>query len=143
MRSLAYLIAWCGGKLLHAAGGYTQQPVPFTLDPVSTWVHAHSLTAAHGLLEMFGAFFLFLETRSTTALALATRRSRRRRCPGLAEAVAVTRVACVALAILGACAIARRFFRRDADLVSQLLLAGIAANLAAYLPSSLAGATRR
>lgn len=40
---------------------------------------------------------------------------------GLAEAVAVTRLACVALALLGACAIARRFFRRDADLVSQLL----------------------
>jgi hypothetical protein len=60
---------------------------------------------------------------------------------GLAEAVAVTRLACVALAIVGACAIARRFFRRDADLVSQLLLAGIVANLAAYLPSSLAGHT--
>ena len=60
---------------------------------------------------------------------------------GLAEAVAVTRLACVALAILGACAIARRFFRRDADLVSQLLLAGIVANLAAYIPSSLADHT--
>jgi hypothetical protein len=59
----------------------------------------------------------------------------------LAEAVAVTRLACVALAIAGAAAIARRFFHRDADLVSQLLLAGIVANLAAYLPSSLAGGT--
>jgi hypothetical protein len=134
---LAYLVAWCGGKLLHAAGGYTQQPVPFTLDPVSTW-HAHSLTAAHGLLEMFGAFFLpgnavnrLGPGNDVAAPPLS----------GLAEAVAVTRLACVALAIVGACAIARRFFRRDADLVSQLLLAGIVANLAAYLPSSLAGHT--
>ena len=118
---LAYLIAWCGGKLLHAAGGYTQQPVPFTLDPVSTW-YAHSLTAAHGLLEMFGAFFLpgnAINRLGPGDYVAAPPLS------GLAEAVAVTRVALVALAVLGACAIARRFFRRDADLVSQLLLAGI------------------
>ncbi|MGH3206132.1 MAG: hypothetical protein ACRDNO_00060 [Trebonia sp.] len=119
---LAYLVAWCAGRLLHAAGGYTKQPVPFALDPVSTW-YAHSLTALHGLLEMFGAF------------VVAPSQS------GLAVAVAVTRLACVALAIAGAYAIARRFFRRDADLVSQLLLAGIVANLAAYLPSSLADHT--
>ncbi len=134
---LAYLVAWCGGRLLHAAGGYTQQPVPFTLDPVSTW-YAHALTAAHGLLEMFGAFFLpgnainHLGPGNDVAAPPLS---------GLAEAVAVTRLACVALAIAGACAIARRFFRRDADLVSQLLLAGIVANLAAYMPSSLAGHT--
>jgi hypothetical protein len=134
---LACLVAWCGGRLLHAAGGYTQQPVPFTLDPVSTW-YAHSLTAAHGLLEMFGAFFLpgnAINRLGPGNDAAAPPLS------GLAEAVAVTRLACVALAIVGGCAIARRFFRRDADLVSQLLLAGIVANLAAYLPSSLAGHT--
>ena len=134
---LAYLIAWGGGKLLHAAGGYTQQPVPFTLDPVSTW-YAHSLTAAHGLLEMFGAFFLpgnAINRLGPGDYVAAPPLS------GLAEAVAVTRVALVALAVLGACAIARRFFRRDADLVSQLLLAGIVANLAAYIPSSLAAHT--
>ena len=45
------------------------------------------------------------------------------------------------LAVWGACAIARRFFFRDADFVSQLLLAGIVANLAAYIPSTLADAT--
>jgi hypothetical protein len=119
---LACLAAWCGGLLLRAAGGYAKQPVPFTLDPVSTWYH-HSRVAAHGLLEMFGAFFL------------ASPQS------GLAEAVALTRLGCVALAVLAACVVARRFFRPDADLVSQLLLAGIAANLAAYLPSSLADHT--
>jgi len=134
---LAYLVAWCGQRLLRAAGGYTQQPVPFTLDPVGTW-YGHARIAAHGLLEMFGAFPLpgnainYLGPGNYVAAPPLS---------GLAEAVAVTRLACVALAILGACAIARRFFRRDADLVSQLLLAGIVANLAAYIPSSLAGHT--
>jgi hypothetical protein len=135
--ALAYLVAWCGARLLRAAGGYTQPPVPFTLDPVRTW-YAHSLTAAHGLLEMFGAFFLpgnAINRLGPGNYVAAPHLS------GLAEAVAVTRLACVALAIAGAGATARRFFRPDADLVSQLLLAGIVANLAAYLPSSLAGGT--
>jgi hypothetical protein len=133
----AYLAAWCGQRLLHAVGGYTQQPVPFTLDPVSTW-YGHARIVAHGLLEMFGAFFIpgnainYLGPGDYVGSPPLT---------GVAEAVAVTRLACVALAVLGACVAARRFFRRDADLVSQLLLAGIAANLAAYIPSSLAAHT--
>jgi hypothetical protein len=134
---LACLVAWCAGKLLHAAGGYTEQPVPFALEPVSTW-YGHSRVVAHGLLEMFGAFFLpgnAINRLGPGDYVAAPPLS------GLAEAVAVTRLACVALAILGACAIARRFFRPDADLVSQLLLAGIVANLAAYIPSSLADRT--
>jgi hypothetical protein len=44
-------------------------------------------------------------------------------------------------AVWGAFAIARRFFFRDADFVSQLLLVGIVANLAAYIPSTLADHT--
>ena len=134
---LAYLVAWCGARLLRAAGGYTQPPVPFRLDAARTW-YAHSLTAAHGLLEMFGAFFLpgnAINRLGPGNYVAAPSLS------GLAEAVAVTRLACVALAIAGAGVIARQFLRRDADLVSQLLLAGIVANLAAYLPSSLAGGT--
>jgi hypothetical protein len=133
----AYLLAWGGQRLLHAAGGYTQQPVPFTLDPVSTW-YGHARIAAHGLLEMFGAFFVpgnainYLGPGDYVTQSPLT---------GVAEAVAVTRLACVALAVLGVWVAARRFFRRDADLVSQLLLAGIAANLAAYIPSSLAAHT--
>jgi hypothetical protein len=133
----AYLAAWCGARLLHAAGGYTQQPVPFALDPVSTW-YAHSRIVAHGLLEMFGAFFLpgnainYLGPGNYVAAPPLS---------GLAEAVAVTRLGCLALASLAACVTARRFFRRDADLVSQLLLVGLIANLAAYIPSSLADHT--
>jgi cbb3-type cytochrome oxidase subunit 3 len=133
----AYLAAWCGRRLLHAAGGYTQQPVPFRLAPVSTW-YAHSLVVAHGLLEMFGAFCVpgnavnYLSPGNYVAAPPLT---------GIAEAVAVTRVACVAVAVLAALVTARGFFRRDADLVSQLLLAGIVVNLAAYIPSSLADHT--
>jgi hypothetical protein len=44
----------------------------------------------------------------------------------------------VIVAVWGCCAIARRFFRRDADFISQLLLVGIVLNLAAYIPSTLA-----
>ena len=60
---------------------------------------------------------------------------------GLAEAVAISRLLCVPWPLWAACAIARRFFRPDADFVSQLLLAGIVANLAAYIPTTLAGHT--
>jgi len=133
----AYLAAWCGQRLLHAAGGYTQQAVPFSLDPVNTW-WAHSRIVAHGLLEMFGAFFIpgnavnYLSPGNDVAAPPLT---------GLAEAVAISRLGCVALAVVGVCAAGRYFFRRDADLVSQLLLVGIVANLAAYIPSSLADHT--
>jgi len=44
----------------------------------------------------------------------------------------------VIVAVWGCCAIARRFFRRDADFISQLLLIGIVLNLVAYIPSALA-----
>jgi hypothetical protein len=134
---LAYLVAWWGARLLRAAGGYAQHPVPFTLDPAGSW-YGHARVAAHGLLEMFGAFFIpgnainYLGPGDSVAAPPLS---------GLAEAVAVTRLGCLALAAGGACVVARRFFRPDADLVSQLLLAGAAANLAAYLPSSLAGHT--
>jgi hypothetical protein len=76
---------------------------------VRTW-YSHSLTAAHGLLEMFGAFSLpgnAINRLGPGNYVAAPSLS------GLAEAVAVTRLACVALAIAGAGLIARRFFRRD------------------------------
>jgi hypothetical protein len=135
--AVAYLAAGCAQRLLRAAGGYTQPSVPFQLDPVSTW-YGHSRIVGHGLLEMFGAFFLpgnavnYLSPGDYVAAPPLT---------GFTEALAVSRLACVALAVLGAAVTARRFFRRDTDLVSQLLLTGMAANLAAYLPSSLADHT--
>jgi len=133
----ACLVAWCGGRLLRAAGGYAQQPVPFSLDPVGTW-YGHTSTAVHGLLEMFGAFFLpgdAINRLGPGNYAAGPPLS------GLADVVAISRLGCVALAVAGACAVGRRFFRRDADLVGQLLLVGIVANLTAYIPSSLAAHT--
>jgi hypothetical protein len=116
---IGYLLVWAGRALLAAAGGYNQQAVPFKLDG-SRWLIQARVTA-HGLLEMFGAYFVPGQATS-----------------GLEESLAITRLACAGVAVLGCCAIARRFFRRDADLIGQLLLAAIVLNLAAYVPSTLA-----
>jgi len=124
---LSYVIVLLGRTLLTSAGGYHQKPVPYAVDAVSTWFW-HARVVGQGLLEMFGAYFL----------------------PGqdsqypigrLGELIAVTHLVGVVLALWGACAIARRMFFRDADLISQLLLVGIVANIVAYVPSTLADAT--
>jgi hypothetical protein len=89
----------------------------------------------HGLLEMFGAYFVpgnAINYKSPGQFVLAPPLS------GLDQALAISRLLCVLLALWGCCAIARRFFRRDADFISQLLLAGIVLNLVAYIPSTLA-----
>jgi hypothetical protein len=133
----AYLAAWCGQRLLHATGGFTQPAVPYRLDPVSTWF-PRAGTVGHGLLTMFGAFFLpgdAVNRLGPGNYAAGPPLS------GFTEALAVSRLACVALAAAGAAIAARHFFRRDADLVGQLLLAGLVANLVTYIPSSLASAT--
>jgi hypothetical protein len=132
---IGYLLVWFGGRLLHSAGGYTQQAVPFQLDGgVGRWF-MQARVVVHGLLEMFGAYFVpgnAINYKSPGAFVLAPPLS------GLDQALAISRLVCVLLALWGCCAIARRFFRRDADFVSQLLLAGIVLNLVAYIPSTLA-----
>ena len=132
---IGYLVAWCGGKLLHHSGGYTQQAVPFLLDGGRWFMQAR--VVVHGLLEMFGAYFvpgqaINYKSPGQYIIGWAPPLS------GLDEAIAITRLACVIFAVLGCCAIVRRFFRRDADFISQLLLVGIVLNLAAYIPSTLA-----
>ena len=130
----AYLIAWWGGQLLSNAGGYVQQPVPYALDATRTWFW-HAQVVVHGLLEMFGAYFVPW-TDSFIAWPYPQHPM-----SGLDQAFALTRLVCVVLAVWGACAIARRMFSRDADFISQLLLAGIVANIFAYIPSTLAAHT--
>jgi len=132
---LGYLIVWWGGKLLSNAGGYTQQAVPFYLDAgLGRWF-MQARVVVHGLLEMFGAYFVpgqamnFIKPGSYVIGPGLS---------GLGQAIAITHVIGVLAALWGACAIARRFFRRDADFISQLLLLGIIVNLAAYIPSTLA-----
>jgi hypothetical protein len=132
---VGYLLVWWGGQLLRHAGGYYQQAVPFQLDGgVGRWF-MQARVVVHGLLEMFGAYFVpgnAINYKSPGQFVPAPALS------GLAQALAISRVLCVLLALWGCCAIARRFFRRDADFISQLLLAGIVLNLVAYIPSTLA-----
>ena len=132
---IGYLLVWFGGHLLHHAGGYKQQAVPFQLDGgVGRWF-MQARVVVHGLLEMFGAYFVpgnAINYKSPGQLVTAPPLS------GLDQALAISRVLCVLLALWGCCAIARRFFRRDADFISQLLLAGIVLNLVAYIPTTLA-----
>ena len=117
------------------AGGYKQQAVPFQLDGgVGRWF-MQARVVVHGLLEMFGAYFVpgnAINYKSPGQLVTAPPLS------GLDQALAISRLLCVLLALWGCCAIARRFFRRDADFISQLLLAGIVLNLVAYIPTTLA-----
>jgi len=132
---IGYLVVWWGGSLLKNAGAYHQQAVPFQLDGgVGRWF-MQARVVVHGLLEMFGAYFVpgnAINFKSPGQYIAGSPLS------GLNEAIAITRVACVIVAVWGCCAIARRFFRRDADFISQLLLVGIVLNLAAYIPSTLA-----
>ena len=132
---IGYLVVWWGGQLLKNASGYHQQAVPFNLDGGRWFMQAR--VVVHGLLEMFGAYFVpgqAINYKSPGQYVIAGAAP----LSGLNEAIAITRLACVIVAVWGCCAIARRFFRRDADFISQLLLIGIVLNLAAYIPSSLA-----
>jgi hypothetical protein len=132
---IGYLLVWVGGSLLSKAGGYNQQAVPFQLDAgLGRWF-MQARVVVHGLLEMFGAYFVpgnAINYKSPGQFVLAPSLS------GFDQALAISRLLCVLLALWGCCAIARRFFRRDADFISQLLLAGIVLNLVAYIPSTLA-----
>jgi hypothetical protein len=126
-----YLIAWWAGRMISAAGGYTQSPVPYQFDSPGKW-YMQARIVVHGLLEMFGAYFVPGQQAPQTGMPAPG---------GLDQAIAYTRLVVVVLAIWGACAIARRFFRKDADFVSQLLLAAIIANIFAYIPTTLADHT--
>ena len=124
---VAYLIILLGRWLLGIAGAFHQKPVPYALAPIRTWLW-HSRVVGHGLLEMFGAYFIPGQDSQAHIGALGA-------------VIAFSHLIGVGLAIWGACAIARRMFFRDADFISQLLLVGIVANIAAYIPSTLADAT--
>jgi hypothetical protein len=127
---IGYAIAWGAGQFISSHNGYQQQPVPFQFNWPQLFMQ--SRIVVHGLLEMFGAYFVpwvdtFIQWPITQSAP-----------SGLDQAIALTHLVGVIFALWGACAITRRFFFRDADIVSQLLLAGIVANIAAYVPSTLA-----
>ncbi|MBO0804297.1 MAG: hypothetical protein J2P25_14635 [Nocardiopsaceae bacterium] len=125
-----YAIALLGRRALSSAGGYVQHPVPYQFDAASKWF-MQARIVVHGLLEIFGAYFVpgrHPQAGAPTPPAPSM----------LDQVIAYSHLIGVVLALWGACAIARRFFFRDADFVSQLLLAGIIANIFAYIPSTLA-----
>jgi hypothetical protein len=127
---IGYWIKYGAGQFIAAHDGYTQQPVPYQFNWSQLFMQ--SQIALHGLLEMFGAYFVpWVDSYIQWPIAPPAM-------SGLDQAIALTHLVGVIFAAWGACAIARRFFFRDADIVGQLLLAGIIANIAAYVPSTLA-----
>jgi hypothetical protein len=118
----AALLAAAAGVLalyvIHAQGGFFM-PAPSAQFVHSAAALAHNLgIAAQGLLLLCGADFLGLRPTASTVFTM-------------------LHVAGVFLAAWAACLAARRFLR-DRDLVAQLLIAGVAINLAVYVLSTRA-----
>ena len=104
--------------VIHASGGF-YMPAPATgLAHGKTLVHNLGI-AAQGLLLLGGADFLGLRLTASTVFTM-------------------LHVAGVVLAAWGTCLAAWRFLR-DGDRVAQLLVAGVAINLAVYVLSTRAG----
>jgi hypothetical protein len=104
--------------VIHASGGF-YMPAP-TTGFAHGKILVHNLgMAAQGLLLLGGADFLGLRPTASTVLVM-------------------LHVVGVVLAAWGTCLAACRFLR-DGDRVAQLLVAGVAINLAAYVLSTQAG----
>ncbi len=104
--------------VIHAAGGF-YMPAPATgFADGKILVHNLGMTA-QGLLLLGGADFLGLRPAASTAFTM-------------------LHLVGVALAAWGTCLAAGRFLR-DGDRIAQLLVAGVAINLAAYVFSTQAG----
>jgi hypothetical protein len=111
---VAVAVARLAELVLHALGGYTARPLGTQLAPLSV-IEGHNLPiAAQALLLLPGADFVGLPAGASTDFV-------------------VLHLAGVALALAGIGLAAWRFGRREADLVSQLLLAGIVVNFAVFL----------
>jgi hypothetical protein len=109
-----FAVAQVAYQVIHAVGGYTERPLGTQLAPLSE-IFGHNLPiAAQCLLLLPGAEFLGLPAGASTLF------------------VALHLVG-VAVAAAGIAVGVWRFRRRDADLVSQLLLAGIVVNFVAFV----------
>jgi hypothetical protein len=115
---LAYGAASLVSRLLRAGGGFILHPVGYKLAPLGTWL-GHARVTGQGLLALFGA---------------------RPQGPAVEMAFAIVHLAGVALVAWAICRVARRFFSWP-DLISQVLLVAIVANVVVYIPSTLADAT--
>ena len=109
-----FAIAEIAYQVIRALGGYVQRPLSTQLAPLSE-IFGHNLPiAAQCLLLLPGADYLGLPGDANTVFVV------------LHLVGAATAAAAIGLA-------AWRFGRREADLVSQLLVAGIAVNFAAFV----------
>jgi hypothetical protein len=110
---LSVPVAWAATRLIAGAGGWNSQPLQTTLAGWGALGHNAVLTG-QGILEVFGAGFNVQPGTRAAVFA----------------GLHLIGLALVAGAILLAL---RRYLARDQDLVVQILVAAIAANLAAYL----------
>jgi hypothetical protein len=117
----AAIVGWYLANLASQAitdsGGYTQSPVPFAFSPDTVWWR-HARVAIDGLLYMFGANFIGQH--------------------GLDAVLAVLHLVGIVLVLWGMLATLRRSVRWPSDMISQILVVAIVANLIAYIPSTLA-----
>ncbi len=130
-----YLLALGAAALISALGGYVQRPVPFALTAPALW-YWHAQSTVHGLLAMFGAYFV-----PSPQLG------------GLEEAIAGLHLVSVVLVTWAALATARGLLRKvshrpcrtarpgSTDMISELLLVGIVFNIGAFVASTLANAS--
>ena len=99
--------------VIGAVGGFSEQPLDSRLSPLGTILGHNLEMTGQGLLLLAGADFLGLPRGASTALVM-------------------LHLAGVAVAACGIAVAAWRFLR-DRDIVTQVLLAGIVINIAAYL----------
>ena len=111
---LASLVNW----LLRASGGFILHPVGYQLAPVRAWPK-HAYVTAKGLLALFGA---------------------KPEGPAPSLAFALVHLAGVALVAWAMWRVARHFLSWP-DMISQILLVAMIANVVLYVPSTLANAT--
>ena len=115
---LAEALASLVGRLLRASGGFILHPVGYQLAPAHTWPK-HAWVTAQGLLALFGA---------------------KPEGPAPAMAFALIHLAGLALVAWAMWRVARHFLSWP-DMISQILLVAIVANVVLYVPSTLADAT--
>jgi len=118
--AIGWWIASLISTVISDMGGYAQNAVPYSLDPSKTW-WPHARVSIDGLLSMFGADFVGQT--------------------GWSAVLAVLHLVGVVLAVWGVFVTLRWFFSWPGDLVSQVLVVAVIANLVAYIPSGLANAT--
>jgi hypothetical protein len=113
----AWLLSRLITLVIRSAGGFYLNPLPFQFKDVNhVWLQ-HTRITAYGLRMLFG-----VDVTGQHAIGVA---------------LALLHVVGLVLAVVGLGFALWRFFSWPADLISQLLLVGIIANLVAYVPSTL------